>query len=34
MIISVTDMYNYNRRKSTECRVGNVVIGGENPNAS
>lgn len=31
MIISVTDMYNYNRRKSTECRVGNVVIGGENP---
>ena len=31
MIISVTDMYNYNRRKSTECHVGDVIIGGENP---
>ena len=24
-------MYNYIRRKTTECRVGEVVIGGENP---
>ena len=24
-------MYNYIRRKSTECHVGNVTIGGENP---
>jgi (E)-4-hydroxy-3-methylbut-2-enyl-diphosphate synthase len=24
-------MYNYIRRKSTECHVGNVVIGGEHP---